>query len=168
MASNKPKRPTRQRSKPQNIKFKHGGARPGSGRPQRKPLPWPENTNVKTARGLDDFLCHLIEEFTKTNPMDARALGALNTTVKILLDLRHWTDPDAATEELELDYPEDEEPSTEENIAPKQSFENLVEWARELEPYTTPEQRKKTEEIIEKAREQYRKNVTTQDKDGSN
>lgn len=114
MVSNKPKRPARQRSKPQNIKLKgkHGGVRAGSGRPQRKPLPWPENTNVKTARGLDDYLCYLIENFTKTNPMDARALGALNTTVKMLLDLRHWTDPDAATEELELYYPEDEEEDT--------------------------------------------------------
>ncbi len=104
----------KQRPKPHNIKDKRGGSRAGSGRPQRKPLGYPENTNVNITRGLDDFLCYLIEEFTKTNPMNSRSLGSLNSTIKMLLDLRHWTDPNDCTEDLELHYPEDEEEGTSE------------------------------------------------------
>lgn len=79
-------------SAPQNIKSKnnHGGARSGSGRPQRQPLPWLKKADLKSAKGFDDFLCSTIEWFWKTNPLDARALGALNGIIKTLMELRQW------------------------------------------------------------------------------
>ena len=83
-------------SAPQNIESKnnHGGVRPGSGRPQRQPLPWMKNADLKTAKGFDNFLCYVIEWFWKTNPLDARALGALNGLIKTLMELRQWCNTD--------------------------------------------------------------------------
>ncbi|MFC1506994.1 hypothetical protein ACFLQ6_07985 [Thermoproteota archaeon] len=75
------------------IKSKHGGVRKNSGRPYRKPLTWPKGTDLTTTKGVDSLLCNLIENFWKTSPMDSRALGSFNTTVKLLLDLRRWLDP---------------------------------------------------------------------------
>ena len=39
--------------------------------------------------------------------MDARALGALNTTIKLLLDMRQWLNPEISEQVLE--YPDEEQ-----------------------------------------------------------
>ncbi|OGD54035.1 hypothetical protein A3K80_00265 [Candidatus Bathyarchaeota archaeon RBG_13_38_9] len=83
-------------SAPQNIKCKnnHGGSRSGTGSPQRQPLPWMKNADLRSAKGFDNFLCYVIECFWKTNPLDARALGALNGLIKTLMELRQWCNTD--------------------------------------------------------------------------
>ena len=48
--SNKSKPSPNVKRAPQNIKFGHGDAREGGGRPQRKPLPWPKDTDLTCAR----------------------------------------------------------------------------------------------------------------------
>jgi hypothetical protein len=58
---------------------------------------------------MDDYLCYLIEGFTRTNPMDAIPLGALNTTIKLLLDMRQWLHPESDPSEHVLMYPDEEQ-----------------------------------------------------------
>ncbi len=104
MASNKSKRQKTSDRAPQNIsKIKgqwggprpnSGGARPGAGKPQRQPSPWPEDCDLKTAKGIDRFLSQLIETTWKSNVLDPRTVGCLNNTVKLLLELRGWTELD--------------------------------------------------------------------------
>lgn len=80
---------------PKNIKAKgkHGGARSGSGRPQRKPSPWPENADLTSSIGLDRLLRNMIAIIWRENVLDARTVGALNNTIRLLLDLRGWVNP---------------------------------------------------------------------------
>ncbi len=90
---------------PQIIKSRHGGARLGSGRPQRRPLTWPSDTDLMSAKGFDAFLCRLIESTWKENVLDSRVLSSVNGTIKLLLDLRHWVGPETYSGDLSLDYP---------------------------------------------------------------
>jgi len=86
---------------PKNIsKSKWGGPRPnsggtraGSGRPQRKPHPWPDNIDLTSSIGLDRLLRQMIESIWRENVLDARTVGALNNTIRLLLDLRGWMNP---------------------------------------------------------------------------
>lgn len=67
-----------------------GGPREGSGRPQRQPTAWPQDTDLTSELGVDRFLRKFIEESWKNNVLDARMASALNGTVKLLLELRQW------------------------------------------------------------------------------
>ena len=125
MASNKSKRPRPLTSTPQNIskikgqwggrRVHSGGSRQGSGRPQRVPCEWPENVNLKTSIGVDKFLRQVIEDAWKENVLDARTLSALNSTIKLLLDLRGWINPGPNTgisdDPVEDDNEEDDQKS---------------------------------------------------------
>ena len=71
-----------------------GGSRHRSGRPQRKPLSWPNDIDLRTRVGLDRFLRHMLKSGWCQNPLDARTIGALNGTMKLLLQLRKWLGPE--------------------------------------------------------------------------
>lgn len=60
------------------------------GHPQRRPEAWPEGTDLKTREGLDKFLCDLIENAWRKNPLDPRTVGAINNTTRLLLESRGW------------------------------------------------------------------------------
>lgn len=78
------------KSAPKNIKNKRGGSRIGSGRPQRKPLPWPKDIDLKSILGLEKLLRHMIEKTWCENVLDPRTIGAINNSIKILIALRNW------------------------------------------------------------------------------
>jgi len=142
MAANKPKRPARKGSKPQNIsKMKgqwggprpnSGGSRSGSGRPQRKPLPYPKDIDLMEIRDFDYLLCDLIEKYWKSNPMDSRTLGALNTTFKMLMDLRSWNADSVPNTGYIRYFDEEDEPTEEkesndeENLDPDEVVTDFI------------------------------------------
>jgi hypothetical protein len=151
-------------SAPQNIKIKAkgkgwGGSRGGSGRPQRRPSPWPKDTDLSSSIGVDRFLRSLIKQVWRENPLDARAVGALNNTLRLLLDLRGWTksgysnvyekDPvERGSDENSDYYGDDEEEPTEEEI--EEGLREMEEWRDSL----TPEQRQAVVDRVLKRFEQ--------------
>lgn len=170
--SNKVERPHPQPSRaPRNIKSEHGGARSGSGRPQRKPTDWPSDSNLQSLKGLDRFLCQLIEETWRNNVLDPRTIGALNNSVRLLLDLRGWTKIDDDLDILPAKDPVDydhgkyrdslwkedpEEESSIENVdAPKdkisQGLQTFAAGAQAIldDPTTTPELKEKARQFLD-------------------
>lgn len=85
-----PKNISKSRSKWGGPRPNSGGARAGSGRPQRKPSPWPKNTDLKSSIGLNKFLCHLLKVTWQENVLDPRTIGTINNIVRLLLTLRNW------------------------------------------------------------------------------
>ena len=69
-----------------------GGARPGSGRPQRMPTPWPEELGREMGQpeGFWAFLQNMAREAWIQNVLDARIVGALNSTFRLMADLKGW------------------------------------------------------------------------------
>jgi len=73
--------------------------------------------------------------------LDPRTLGTLNNTVKLLLDLRHWTDPEVLPAERCLDYPDDsdeeeedeEQNDNESDEETEKSVSQLQELAQEIQ-----------------------------------
>jgi len=181
MPSNKSTPPAPQECRPQNIskikgqwggpRANSGGSRPGSGRPQRKPTPWPENTDLRSAKGLDKFLCRLIEETWRGNVLDPRTVGTLNNSLRLLLDLRGWTELDDELDILPAKDPVDydhgkyrdslwkedpEEESSVENVdTPKdkisQGLQTFAAGAQAIldDPTTTPELKEKARQFLD-------------------
>ena len=125
-----------------------GGKREGSGHPQRKPSKWPRGTDLASAMGVDRFLRKLIEETWKNNVLDARVLSALNGTMKLLLENRHWIGSDSRYEswddpveggnekESENENPKESEDIS--NLTPEERLKKLQEWKKELEDAGVP------------------------------
>jgi hypothetical protein len=115
---------------PRIIKLEHGGKREGSGRPQRVPCEWPENVDLKSAIGVDKFLRQVIEDAWKENVLDARMLSALNSTIKLLLDLRGWIRVDSAS----FDDPVDEDDGKNDfEVEPEGQFEFMTKTRDEIQ-----------------------------------
>jgi len=73
-------------------KERRGGAREGSGHPQRRPTPWPEELGREMSKpeGFWAFLQNMAREAWIQNVLDARIVGALNSTFRLMADLKGW------------------------------------------------------------------------------
>jgi hypothetical protein len=71
------------------VKCHSGGRRRGSGRPQRKPLDWPEEYTLDTPENWAAFLKHLVK-VTYEAKLSERVAGAINNTMRLLADGRGW------------------------------------------------------------------------------
>jgi len=78
---------------------KRGGYRPGSGgKPgnqnarRRRPTPWPEELGREMSKpeGFWAFLQNMAREAWIQNVLDARMVGALNSTFRLMADLKGW------------------------------------------------------------------------------
>jgi len=78
---------------------KRGGYRPGSGgKPgnqnarRRRPTPWPEELGREMGQpeGFWAFLQNMAREAWIQNVLDARIVGALNSTFRLMADLKGW------------------------------------------------------------------------------
>ena len=92
------KRKVRARPAPQK-RSKRGGYRPGSGgKPgnqnarRRRPTPWPEELGREMGQpeGFWAFLQNMVREAWIQNVLDARIVGALNSTFRLMADLKGW------------------------------------------------------------------------------
>ena len=140
------------------VRANSGGSREGAGRPYRKPTPWSKDTDLTSSKGIDALLCRLVEKTWRGSVLDPRTVGALNNTIKLLLELRGWMKIDPDIDLLPAHDPVDYEAGKYRGSLFKdeeETSESPVDYVKIIDLILAQFPFNERDRILEKAKEQY-------------